>query len=137
MISINWQPSDREVRQFAGIWFPAFCLIVSLLLGLRFGAWEGAGTVIGFAVVISVVGLLQPRLVRPIYVAWMCAAFPIGWTVSHLLLAAVFYLVIAPLGLLFRAARRDKLKLWAQPTAKTFWTRRPPPPSAERYFRQF
>jgi hypothetical protein len=137
MISINWHPTDREVRQFAGIWFPVFCLIVSVILGVRFGAWQGAGTVIGFAVVIGVVGLVQPRVVRPLYVAWMCAAFPIGWTVSHLLLAAVFYLVIAPLGLAFRAAGRDKLKLRPEPAARTYWTKRPPSPPPERYFRQF
>jgi hypothetical protein len=137
MISINWHPTDREVRQFAGIWFPVFCLIVSLLLGLRFGAWQGAGMVIAFAVVIGVVGLVQPRVVRPLYVAWMCAAFPIGWTVSHLLLAAVFYLVIAPLGLVFRASGRDKLKLRPESEVKTFWTRRRPSAGVDQYFRQF
>jgi hypothetical protein len=137
MISINWHPSDREVRQFAGIWFPVFCLIVCLLLGLRFGAWQAAGTFVGFAIVICLVGLVQPRLIRPIYVAWMCAAFPIGWVVSHVLLAAVFYLLITPLGLLMRPSGRDKLKLHYDPSAASYWTRRPKPPEPSRYFRQF
>jgi hypothetical protein len=67
----------------------------------------------------------------------MCAAFPIGWTVSHLLLAAVFYLLIAPLGLLLRTFGRDKLKLREDRSPATYWTPRPPSKPLSRYFRQF
>src|SRR4029450_6331303 len=79
MISINWHPTDRELRQFAGIWFPAFWAIVCLLIGSRAGYWVAALLVFGIAAAIATVGLIQPRLMRPIYVAWMCAAFPVGW----------------------------------------------------------
>jgi len=137
MISVNWQPTDRELRQFAGIWFPAFWAIVAVLIGSRTGHWHLPIALLSVAAAIAVAGLIQPRLMRPIYIAWMCAAFPIGWTVSHLLLAAVFYLLIAPLGLLLRLFGRDKLKLRFDPGAKTYWTPRPPPPSSDRYFRQF
>jgi Saxitoxin biosynthesis operon protein SxtJ len=137
MISINWCPTHRELRQFAGIWFPAFWAIVAVLIGSRTGHWRLPIALLGIAAAIAVAGLIQPRLVRPIYIAWMCAAFPIGWTVSHLLLAAVFYLLIAPLGLLLRLFGRDKLKLRFDPGAKSYWTPRPPPPPSERYFRQF
>src|SRR5262245_38368398 len=100
MISINWHPSDRELRQFAGIWLPAFLLIVGLLIGSGTGHWLLPIALVSVAAAIGLIGLIQPRLMWPIYLGWMCAAFPIGWLVSHLLLAAVFYLLITPLGLL-------------------------------------
>jgi len=137
MISINWHPTDRELRQFAGIWFPAFWAVVGLLIGSRTGHWQLPMALFGAVAAVAVAGLIQPRLARPIYIAWMCAAFPIGWTVSHLLLAAVFYLLIAPLGLLLRLFGRDKLKLRFDSSAKTYWTPRLPPPPSDRYFRQF
>ena len=137
MISINWHPTDRELRQFAGIWFPAFWAVVGLIIGSRTGHWLLPIALASMAAVVGAIGFIRPRLLRPIYLAWMCAAFPIGWLVSHLLLAAVFYLLITPLGLLLRLFGRDKLKLRLERDARTYWTPREPPPAGERYFRQF
>jgi hypothetical protein len=137
MISINWKPTDRELRQFAGIWFPLFWIIVAAVIVWRGGSWNVAGWIVGVATAIGIVGLFWPRVMRPIFVGWMCAAFPIGWVVSRLLLAGVFYLVITPLGLVMRAVDRDKLRMRFEREAKTYWTRRPPTPPVSRYFRQF
>ena len=137
MISINWHPTNRELRQFAGIWFPVFWLLVGLMVGFRTG-WWGIVLPAWIAVaVVSVFGLIQPRLVRPVFIGWMVAAWPIGWVVSHLLLAAVYYLLITPLGLVMRLAGRDKLQMRLDQRAATYWTPRPPAPPAGRYFRQF
>jgi hypothetical protein len=106
------------------------------IVGCRWG-WMVAGPMVAVAVAIGIVGLIWPRVMRPIFVGWMCAAFPIGWVVSHFLLAAVFYLIITPLGLVMRLAGRDKLKLQIDRESKTYWTRRPSIPPASRYFRQF
>jgi hypothetical protein len=137
MISINWQPTNRDLRQFAGIWFPVFWIIVAVLVLLRGGSWAAVAPMMGLAVAVGVTGLIWPQLMQPIFIGWMCVAFPIGWVVSHLLLAAVFYLVITPLGLVMRLAGRDKLKLRFDQESKTYWTRRLPTPPASRYFRQF
>src|SRR5262245_27550000 len=128
MISIEWNPSERQLRQFAGIWFPAFWLIVGLLIGLRTGAWGVAFALWGAALAIGAVGVIWPRALRPLFVAWMCAAFPIGWLVSHVLLAAVFYLALTPLGIIARLLGRDKLKLKLDQSAASYWERRSGPP---------
>src|SRR6185295_8198865 len=62
------------------------------------------------AVVGAVVGMIAPRALRPVFVGWMIAVFPIGWLVSHALLAVVFYGVFTPLSLAFRALGRDALR---------------------------
>lgn len=53
------------------------------------------------------------ELLRPIYVAWMVAAFPIGWTISLVVMAAMFYGLFTPIGLFFRLIGRDSMELQA------------------------
>ena len=66
----------------------------------------------------------------------MLATFPIGWTVSRVILAILFYGVFTPVGVLFRLLGRDALGLQPKPAADTYWT---PRRTAEvrDYFRQF
>ena len=74
---------------------------------------------------------------RWIYLGWLYAAFPIGWTLSHILLAAGYYLVLTPMGLLARWLREDPLERKLDRDAATYWTERRPPRDVRRYFRQF
>jgi hypothetical protein len=88
------------------------------------------------AVVIGVGGMVWPAFVKPIYKAWMVAAFPIGWTVSRLALATIFFGIVSPIGAVFRARGRDPLRLRRE-THETYWTPKRPARSASDYFRQF
>ena len=47
---------------------------------------------------------------RLIYVGWMVLAFPIGWTVSQVMLALMFFGLFTPIGLVFRLIGRDPLQ---------------------------
>ena len=64
----------------------------------------------------------------------MIAAFPIGWTVSKIVLGAVFLLVFTPVALVFRLTGRDALQL-RRGSGRSYWTGKPAP-SVESYFRQ-
>ena len=67
----------------------------------------------------------------------MILAFPIGWVVSRLLLAILFYGVVTPMGLVLRLGGRDPLRL-ARPAARTtYWMAKPGPADLRSYFRQF
>ena len=66
----------------------------------------------------------------------MIAVFPIGWTISRLMLAALFYLVFTPVGFGFRLIRRDALRR-RQSEAPSLWARKAGATSADQYFRQF
>jgi hypothetical protein len=74
---------------------------------------------------------------RPLYVVWMALAMPIGWAVSHLILLAVFYLVITPIGLVMRACGYDPLERRFDRTAKTYWHDLEQNPTFDQYFKQF
>ena len=78
-------PDRKTLRQFAGIWLVFFGGLAILEafgrgrtnLGISIGA---------LALVVGVAGLVRPEWVRLIFVGWMVLAFPIGWTISQLML---------------------------------------------------
>jgi hypothetical protein len=64
-------------------------------------------------------------------------AFPLGWLVSQLVLAILFYGVFTPLALVFRLIGRDALALKKPSGEATFWRPKPTPSDPRRYFRQY
>ena len=128
-------PPRKQLRQFAGLFLIVF-------LGLAAWRWFGGredAWAVGLAVAAVVVGLpgmLFPALVRPIYTGWMVAAFPIGWTVSRVVLGAVFFLLFTPIGLAFKLSGRDLLSL-KRTRRESYWTPKRRPAALREYFRQF
>jgi hypothetical protein len=127
-------PSPRKLREFAAV----FVLFFVSLAGWR--AWHGivdgrTEALAALGLVVGGAGLLYPPAIRLVYTAWMIAAFPIGWTVSRLMLVVVFYLVFTPVALVFRLMGRDALRLKRRP-AGSYWTPRPAPGNVKEYFRQ-
>jgi hypothetical protein len=135
VLEIRWNPSLRELRQFAALWIVFFSGIGAYLY-YHYGAgtWPTVAWVVAAGV--GLPGLTFPALLRPIYVGWMLAAFPIGWTISHLLLGSIFYLVITPLGLMLRLFGHDPMRRKFEPEAKTYWIEHARSETA-RYFRMY
>lgn len=77
------------------------------------------------------------RAGRWLLAGWSILTRPLGWLVSHLLLALVFYLVITPLGLVRRLLHRDPLALRFEPGLSSYWTERRGDDSLDSTFRQF
>ena len=136
MIEINKNPSPRELRWF-GVGLLAFAALVSALLAWRTGGTTGPRYVLALGALVTLVYYAVPPLRRWVYLAWMYAAFPIGWVVSHVVLAAVYYLVVTPIGLALRAAGRDPLNHQFDRSAPTYWVPHDPGTDVKRYFRQF
>ena len=132
---VTARPSPKTLRQFAGL-----CLIVfGALAGLR--AWRGdTGTITmllgGAAAIIGILGLIAPEAIRWVYTVWMIAAFPIGWTISKIIVTALFYLVFTPFALVFKLSGRDALQL-KRPKAGSLWRPTERVERVESYFGQF
>ena len=137
MIDINWNPSRRELRQFAGIWFPGLLAVIGVVVFYHTGSVAAAAWIWGPAFVLSVLGCFVPRLIRPVFIACTCATYPIGWLVSCLLLAVIYYLILTPIGLVMRLLGRDPLGRKFDRSATTYWIVHDPSPDRGRYFRQF
>ncbi len=129
-------PSRRTLRQFAGLWVLFFGGL-ACWQGLGRGHTGTAAVLAALALTVGPAGLVRPRAVRWVYVGWMVLALPVGWTVSRLLLAAVFYGVVTPLGLALRLAGRDPLARRRRPDGSTYWESRPAASDARSYLRQF
>lgn len=136
LIRINWQPDAKQLRWFACLWLPLFSLIVG---GIGYvNTHEVLLPAVGLLVAAAsiVVGALAPRRMRPVFVFLTLLTFPIGFVVSHLVLAIFYFGIITPVGLTMRLLKRDPLKL-GKHDASTYWTERQGRLPMARYFRQF
>ena len=136
MIDVNWNPSRREMKVFSAL-FVIFFGMVAYWVYAGSGSSNAAGWTFGIAAVVGIAGFFLPDLMRYVYVVWMAAVLPIGWVVSHVLLAVVFYLVVTPIGLIMRLCGRDPMHRRFDKTAATYWIPRTEQPKSEQYFRQF
>jgi hypothetical protein len=130
------KPSLRALRQFAAAWL-IFFLVVGVYRYVARGQHQIGIAVAAMAVVVGVTGLIRPTAVRWVYVVATVLAFPIGWVVSQIMLAIMFYGIITPLALLFRIRGRDLLALKPAPNRSSFWTPKETPEDMGRYFRQY
>ena len=132
---IPFRPTQRVLRQFAACWLVIFGVMgVSLLFKHR--PHPGL-TLLVAAVLVGVPGLIKPSWMRPIFVTWMVLAFPIGWTVSFLMLLILYFLVITPISLILRIGGRDALGRRVNPGCATFWQPKRGPVDVKQYFRQY
>ena len=137
LIKINWYPGPKELRNSGTISLIASTLIAILLyvlkgLGIQ---WTAIIFAIGFIIFLS--SVISVKLTRMIYLGLILVTLPIGLAVSFTLLAAFYFLLLAPLGLLFRLIGRDPLRRKFDSTADSYWLTRRPPDKLDRYFHQF
>jgi hypothetical protein len=59
-----------------------------------------------------------------IYKLWMGLAFCLSWFNARLMLTAVYYLVVTPIGLTARLFGKDFLNARLDRSAKTYWQQR-------------
>src|SRR5262245_26479209 len=95
---ISFAPPSRILRQFAGLWLIFFGGL-ACWQGFLEGNQTAALVLAALALAVGPLGLLRPQAVRPLFVAWMVLAFPIGWAVSRVLLAFLYYGIFTPVGL--------------------------------------
>jgi len=134
MIQPQWHPDTKQLRQFAVVSLFGFGAIAFMAWRAHGETWPAAGIAI-FGAIVCVAGLARPTSVRPIYLGLMAITLPIGFVVSALILRIVFYGVVTPVGLLFRAIGRDTLQL-RRPSGPSYWVDHDAPDDPAGYFRQ-
>ena len=135
LVRIDRNPSRRQLAVFGATWLAVFA--AAGVLAWRREAAVAAWALWAAAVLVPAGGSVAPRLLRLIYVAMAYAAWPIGAAVSVLLLAAVYYLILTPIGLVMRLFGRDPMKRKFPSPEESCWAARPAETPAARYFQQF
>ena len=136
IIDIHRNPSRKELRWF-GILLLVFIGAVGGVLRWRADTPTASAAFWGLGGALVLTYALVPPSRRLIYLGWMYAVFPIGWTVSHILLAGIYYLVLTPIGLLLRLGRGDPLERRFDRSARSYWKPHRPGGDVARYFKQF
>ena len=136
MIRIEHDPSRRQLFVFGLLWL-VFFGILGGMSWWRTGSFGTAGTFWAIGAAIPAAGLVWPGVLRIVYLLASYATFPIGFVVSYVILAVVYYLVLTPIGIVLRLAGKDPIQRRFDRGAKTYWTTRESDNASERYFRQF
>ena len=136
MIPINWQPGRETLAEFTEFWMFFVGMLACPLAWYR-GHPALAAVLWTLAVAVRLIGWLRPAWIRPVFLGMTLASWPIGWAVSHLTLALVYFLVITPIGLVFRLRGRDPLQRSFDRAAPTYWEPYNPSQGLDRYLRQF
>ncbi len=136
ILRINRQPSRLQLNLFGAGWLVVFGMIAAA--GYGCGASTTAFLAAAIAAVsVPLIGWMVPPFMRAVYLGSVYAAWPIGFVVSHSVLAGVYYVVLTPTGLLLRRVGHDPLGRRFNRGVGSYWEPREGPPAAERYFRQF
>ena len=142
MIEFDWQASHRQVRQFTSASLIALPLAAWLIAGRPLGRSWGAGDThlvlgaLGAAILLATLGWLRPKFVKPVYLAAMLVALPIGIVVSELVTLTGYVVIFTPLACFFRLTGRDALDRSCRAGAKSYWLDKPQPDSRDSYFHQ-
>ena len=145
LAQLNLRPTTSQLRQFGFIAFVAFGVLGGVVLwrgglfGLGFGAsapWVAYG-LWSLGIVSAAFSIVWPAANRPLFTLLSLLAFPIGWVLSHIILAILFFGILTPLALFFRLIGRDPLTRSWEPQRGSYWVDLPASTDKRDYFRQF
>ena len=98
----------KELRSFGLIMAGMIALIFGLIIPWL---WSNALPLWPWIVssIFLISAIVVPVLLRPVFIVWMKIGHVLGWINTRLLLGIVFYLVIAPIGIVLRLMGKDPL----------------------------
>jgi Saxitoxin biosynthesis operon protein SxtJ len=107
-----------DLRRF-GVIVGAGFIFLGVLLLLRhrssYVAFCGAGALL------TAFGVIWPRALKYVYIAWMALAFTLGFVMSNVILTLFFFLFVTPIGLLARLFQKDFLARKWDKRAVSYW----------------
>lgn len=123
-------------RRFAVTLFVAFAVLALI------AAWRGRETVMfvfgSLAAAFAISGIAAPGSLQPIERAWMAFAHALSRITTPIFMSIVYFLLLAPVGLIRRATGRNALVRRAK--GDSYWVQRPrsdPEKLRRRMERQF
>jgi hypothetical protein len=105
-------------RSFGYVFAGAFTIIsfIPMLHGRNPVYW-----LIGIGAAFLLVTLIRPSLLRPLNILWFKFGMLLARIIQPIVMAAVFFLVVAPTGLIMRAFGKDLLRRKMGPDLPTYW----------------
>jgi Zn-dependent protease with chaperone function len=108
----------KELKEF-GVTFGIFFL---LLAGLIFWMKQRLDIVLpALSAVFFALAFLRPGWLKPFQKIWMGLALVIGWCVSHVILALLFFLAVTPIALVLRMRGKRFMETKIDRSAASYW----------------
>ena len=82
---------------------------------------------IGVAIAFAVPALIVPRALHPLNYAWFRLGLLMHRVISPLIIGAVFFLCVTPIGVIMRLFGKDVLSLRRRADLPSYWIVRDPP----------
>jgi hypothetical protein len=142
LVKMDWNPGERQLRQFGLCAAVAMPLLGWFVLGRTapttwtpsqlslFAACATLGLLGGL------VGALWPSRLKLVFIAATLLTMPIGMVLGELLLLVMYFAIFTPVAVLFRLLGRDALQRRFEPAAPSYWAPKTQPANAQQYFRQ-
>lgn len=112
-------PTPQELRKFGLVMAAAIAVVFGGVLPWLFGRpWPRWPFVVAAAFV--VLALALPRALAPVQRGWLRFGHALGAFNSRLVLSLVFFVVVAPLGLVMRLFGKDPIARRRDPAATTY-----------------
>lgn len=134
---INWNPTDRQLRQFGGtaaVALPTISAIHWWVSGR--GSVQATILAASVGITLAIIGWFLPRSLKPLFLGLSILSTPIGMVVSVVAMIAIYLAVFLPIGLIFRLMKRDRLQLKFDRAAVSYWQPKRQPQGAKSYYRQ-
>jgi len=131
----NRQPGATELQVF-GLLLALFAGFVGAILRWKLGLPTAAAVVWGLGALAALAYYALPPLRRPMIRAWVTITYPLGWLISHVVLALVYYGVFTPIGRIQRLFGRDAMQRRPDPQATSYWQKRKTKRDPASYFKQ-
>jgi hypothetical protein len=112
-------PHDtKQLRNFGlmvGGIFGAIGLWPTIIRGENPRLWA-----VALAVVLVLPALVLPRSLGPVYRIWMALANALNWINTRIILGAIFYGLVTPMGLAMRRLGHDPMRRRFEPSVDTY-----------------
>ncbi len=136
MLEMTRKPPAQSLRWF-GLIVLVFFAAIATVAYVKFGARGLAYGLVGTGTVLCSLFYAVRALRVPMYTAWMRVFFPLGWIVSHTIVAVIYYLLVTPIGLVVRAVGYDPMSRRRGRRADSYWAPLRREKEVSQYFRQY
>jgi hypothetical protein len=145
LIPVTLRPSRRQLRTF-GLITAVLTAVVGASFYFRGHMWgisvePALGSQLGHilwgaSVALVVAAFAVPKAFVPLYVLLTVVTLPIGFVMSHILIATIYFVIITPIALVMRVLGRDTMTRKLDRAAPTYWVKRSETKPG-RYLRQY
>jgi hypothetical protein len=136
IIERDREPGANELKYF-GLMMGAFFALIGGLIFYRTRRYGVPGGLWTFGAIITLLYYALPNTQRMMFQLWMTITYPLGFTVSHIVLGFFYYCIFTPIGFVMRTFGRDPMQRRFEPKRVSYWVERKHAFEPNRYWRQF